>query len=47
MKGLQRDDLVVKFGHLRHTSFPTASSLQPLAEVVAQNENVRALRFGP
>ncbi|KAG6909133.1 hypothetical protein DXG01_001885 [Tephrocybe rancida] len=36
--GLQRDDLILKFGPLDHQS--CASSLQPLAEVVSANENV-------
>ncbi|EIN12741.1 hypothetical protein PUNSTDRAFT_97583 [Punctularia strigosozonata HHB-11173 SS5] len=39
--GLQRDDLVLKFGTLTKSSF-TTSSLQPLAQVVQANEN-RAL----
>ncbi|KAL0565877.1 putative 26S proteasome regulatory subunit [Marasmius crinis-equi] len=47
--GLRREDLVVKFGHLIHTSF-TSTSLQPLAEVVAANENqsisIKVLRDG-
>lgn len=38
-QGLQREDLVVKFGQLNHQSF-TSSSLQPLADLVATNENV-------
>ena len=38
-KGLQSGDLVLKFGHLDHASFPT-SSLQPLANLVSQKENV-------
>ncbi|VDC04434.1 unnamed protein product [Peniophora sp. CBMAI 1063] len=36
--GLQREDLVLKFGHLTKESF-TQASLQPLAELVALNEN--------
>ncbi|KZV73741.1 hypothetical protein PENSPDRAFT_259418 [Peniophora sp. CONT] len=36
--GLQREDLVLKFGHLTKESFGQAS-LQPLAELVALNEN--------
>jgi 26S proteasome non-ATPase regulatory subunit 9 len=35
-QGMQRDDLVVKFGGLRHPQ----SNLQALAAVVAENENV-------
>ncbi|KAF5382733.1 hypothetical protein D9615_002859 [Tricholomella constricta] len=38
--GLQREDLVVKFGALGHRNF-SSSSLQPLADLVAANENVR------
>ncbi|EEB89905.1 hypothetical protein MPER_11949, partial [Moniliophthora perniciosa FA553] len=45
--GLQREDLVLKFGDLIHTSF-TSWSLQPLSAVVASNENknisIRVLR---
>ncbi|KAG6830716.1 hypothetical protein H0H87_007303 [Tephrocybe sp. NHM501043] len=37
--GLQRDDLVLKFGPLDHRAF--SASLQPLTEVVSANENVR------
>jgi len=36
--GLQREDLVVKFGQLTFQSF-SAASLQPLADVVAAHEN--------
>ncbi|KAG5634605.1 hypothetical protein H0H81_001399 [Sphagnurus paluster] len=36
--GLQREDLVVKFGPLDHKAF-SASSLQPLADHVAANED--------
>ncbi|TFK64634.1 proteasome 26S subunit [Pluteus cervinus] len=47
--GLQREDLVVKFGALTHESF-TSGSLQPLATFVAQSENqtitIRVLREG-
>ena len=43
LQGLQREDLVVKFGHLTSQSF-TSSSLQILAELVAVSENVRAPR---
>lgn len=39
-KGLQKDDLIVKFGHLTHKSL-TGGSLQPIAELVNANENVR------
>ncbi|KAI9443093.1 hypothetical protein H4582DRAFT_2109507 [Lactarius indigo] len=35
--GLQREDLIVKFGELRHPQ----PNLQALAAVVAENENVR------
>ncbi|THH19220.1 hypothetical protein EW146_g1918 [Bondarzewia mesenterica] len=37
--GLLRDDLIVEFGHLRHVSFASSSSLQPLSELVTVNEN--------
>ncbi|EED86064.1 predicted protein [Postia placenta Mad-698-R] len=37
--GLIRDDLILSFGSLVHSSF-TASSLQPLAELVAAQEGV-------
>ncbi|KAJ8080535.1 putative 26S proteasome regulatory subunit [Marasmius tenuissimus] len=47
--GLKREDLVVKFGPLIHTSF-TSNSLQPLVEVVSENENqsipIKVLRDG-
>ncbi|KAJ6508766.1 hypothetical protein C8R45DRAFT_968639 [Mycena sanguinolenta] len=36
--GLQRDDLVVKFGPLTQRSF-SSSSLKPLVDVVAEHEN--------
>jgi len=46
--GLQRDDLVVKFGPLSASSFNPPSSLQPLASYVSTSENrpitVRVLR---
>jgi len=46
--GLQRDDLIEKFGPLTASSFATPSSLQPLADLVAANENrpitIRILR---
>ncbi|KAG6854650.1 hypothetical protein C0991_003298 [Blastosporella zonata] len=46
--GLQRDDLILKFGPLDHHAF--VSSLQPLTEVVSANENkhiiIKALRAG-
>ncbi|KAF9463050.1 hypothetical protein BDZ94DRAFT_1282702 [Collybia nuda] len=38
--GLQREDLVIKFGQLNYRTF-TSSSLQPLADIVASNENRR------
>jgi len=41
-QGMQREDLVVKFGHLTSQSF-TSSSLQMLAELVVVSENVSAL----
>jgi 26S proteasome regulatory subunit N4 len=40
-QGMQREDLVVKFGHLTSQSF-TSSSLQMLAELVVVSENVSA-----
>jgi 26S proteasome non-ATPase regulatory subunit 9 len=40
IQGLQRGDLIVKFGHLNKQSF-SSSSLQPLADLVAESENVR------
>ncbi|KIK99866.1 hypothetical protein PAXRUDRAFT_822321 [Paxillus rubicundulus Ve08.2h10] len=47
--GLRREDLIIKFGHLTKASF-SASSLQPLAELVGNNENrelhVQILRDG-
>ncbi|KAF9221570.1 hypothetical protein BS17DRAFT_784972 [Gyrodon lividus] len=36
--GLRREDLIIKFGHLTKASF-SASSLQPLAELVNDNES--------
>ncbi|KAG0700135.1 hypothetical protein DFH29DRAFT_853989 [Suillus ampliporus] len=36
--GLQREDLILKFGSLGRSSF-TANSLQPLADLVSVNEN--------
>jgi 26S proteasome non-ATPase regulatory subunit 9 len=39
--GLQRDDLVLKFGNLVKSSFDPPSSLTPLAALVSRNENVR------
>ncbi|KAF9241122.1 hypothetical protein BU15DRAFT_45115 [Melanogaster broomeanus] len=47
--GLRREDLITKFGHLTKASF-SAASLQPLAELVNNNENrelqVQVLREG-
>ncbi|KAN0087627.1 26S proteasome non-ATPase regulatory subunit 9 [Tylopilus felleus] len=47
--GLRREDLIIKFGDLTAASF-SASSLQPLAELVGRNENrelrVQVLRDG-
>ncbi|KAF7346345.1 26s proteasome non-atpase regulatory subunit 9 [Mycena sanguinolenta] len=47
--GLQRDDLVVKFGALTQRSF-SSSSLKPLVDVVAEHENrsipLKVLRSG-
>ena len=40
IQGLQRGDLIVKFGQLNKQSF-SSSSLQPLADLVAESENVR------
>jgi len=46
---LQREDLIIKFGHLTATAFST-SSLQPLADLVGRSENrelrVQVLRGG-
>lgn len=39
-QGLLREDLVLSFGPLTRASFPSASSLQPLAELVSTQENV-------
>lgn len=36
---LQKGDLIVKFGRLDQSSFKSGS-LQPVAELVAENENV-------
>ncbi len=38
--GLQREDLILKFGSLVKSSFSSPSNLTPLATVVSQNENV-------
>lgn len=38
-QALQSGDLVVKFGQLDENSFQS-NSLQPLADLVAENENV-------
>lgn len=38
-QGLRSEDLIVKFGHL--TSKAISSSMQPVAELVKENENVR------
>ncbi|KAJ4482080.1 hypothetical protein J3R30DRAFT_2121170 [Lentinula aciculospora] len=47
--GLCREDLIVKFGQLIHTSF-TSESLTPIAELVGANENqsigIKVLRRG-
>ncbi|KAL1711009.1 hypothetical protein EV121DRAFT_250694 [Schizophyllum commune] len=47
--GLQKDDLIVKFGHLTHKSL-TGGSLQPIAELVNANENrhvvIKLMRSG-
>ncbi|KAH0832108.1 hypothetical protein J3R83DRAFT_13017 [Lanmaoa asiatica] len=47
--GLRREDLIIKFGHLTTASF-SASSLEPLADLVSHNENcelrVQVLRDG-
>jgi len=38
--GMQRDDMILKFGHLTHEHFNApGASLQPLAEVVSANED--------
>lgn len=39
--GLQREDLILKFGSLVKSSFSSPSNLTPLATLVSQNENVR------
>lgn len=41
--GLQREDLILKFGSLVKSSFSSPSSLTPLATLVSQNENVSPL----
>jgi hypothetical protein len=41
-QGLLRDDLILSFGTLIASAF-TGSSLQPLATLVASQENVRCL----
>jgi 26S proteasome non-ATPase regulatory subunit 9 len=45
--GLQRDDLIVKFGQLDESSFKS-NSLQPLADLVSENEqrsiSIRVIR---
>ena len=38
-QALQRGDLIVKFGQLDESSFKS-NSLQPLADLVAENEHV-------
>jgi 26S proteasome non-ATPase regulatory subunit 9 len=38
--GMQRDDLILKFGNLVKSSFNPPSSLAPLAALVSQNEDV-------
>jgi len=47
--GLQREDLLIKFGHLSHAHFPS-SALEPLSDLVSRNENreleVQVLRSG-
>ncbi|KAF9077733.1 hypothetical protein BDP27DRAFT_1413425 [Rhodocollybia butyracea] len=47
--GLRREDLIVKFGQLIHTSF-TAGSLTPIAELVGASENqsisIKVIRQG-
>ncbi|KAF8442840.1 hypothetical protein L210DRAFT_3534207 [Boletus edulis BED1] len=47
--GLCREDLIIKFGHLTAASF-SASSLEPLADLVRHNENhelrIQVLRDG-
>lgn len=39
--GMQREDLILKFGNLVKSSFDPPSSLTPLATLVSQNEDVR------
>jgi len=41
-QGLLREDLIIQFGPLISTSF-TTTSLQPIAELVGQSEDVRGL----
>jgi hypothetical protein len=46
MKGLIREDIVVRFGRLTAADFRQAPrSLQPLAALVAEHENVSASIF--
>jgi len=48
--GLQREDLILKFGSLVKSSFSSPSNLTPLANLVSQNENkhiiIRVRRSG-
>jgi 26S proteasome non-ATPase regulatory subunit 9 len=39
--GVQREDLILKFGNLVESSFNPPSSLTPLATLVSENEDVR------
>ncbi|KZT73711.1 hypothetical protein DAEQUDRAFT_661548 [Daedalea quercina L-15889] len=39
VQGLLREDLVLSFGSLTRTSFPSSTSLHPLVEFVAAHEN--------
>lgn len=41
--GLQREDLILKFGNLIKSSFNPPSALTPLAELVSHNENVSSV----
>ena len=43
--GLQREDLILKFGSLIKSSFNPPSALTPLAEFVSHNENVSGVSF--
>ena len=43
--GLQREDLILKFGSLIKSSFNPPSALTPLAELVSHNENVSGVSF--